>query len=115
MVGREVKVEGETVIQLGGHPDVERVTDVLVSYEPRHVIALLTELQHDEVQKAARKLRGKNKASWNNLIEKLNKAAEVYASRPSRGCEKTSNPGKENRYGERTKIAASLRTTTTAE
>lgn len=58
--------------------ELKRAEAPLVAYEPRHVIALLTELQHADLQMAARALNGAPLDAWNHLVEQLNAAANVY-------------------------------------
>lgn len=66
-----------------GHPDLERAKNPLVAYEPRHVIALLSELQHPDVERAARGLRGADRARWDDLIDQLTKASVAYGIAPA--------------------------------
>jgi hypothetical protein len=80
---RDKALDGLMVHVVETHPDLARGQDVLVAYEPRHVIALLAELQHDDVQRAARTLRGADRASWNDLTDQLNRAADAHGIPPA--------------------------------
>jgi len=64
------------------HADLERAQDAAVSYEPRHLIELLSALQDPVVQQAVRGLRGANAARWLGLARQLNRAADVYGISP---------------------------------
>jgi hypothetical protein len=69
---------GNAMVDMANHPDLPRAKDVLVAYEPRHIAALLSELGRDEVQRAARRLRGGTRNAWDALVDQLNAAGIAY-------------------------------------